>query len=265
MANRIRCCLLACLVWIALSESAGAACPAGSTIKEWLPAGELCLAAATYEKQAGSSPTLIVLLHGDASSGGPADYLFEYAERLAQPGVVLVALLRPGFSDKAGRTSEGNHHGRADSYTPANIAAVASAIEALKKHVQPKRTLIVAHSGGSAIAGVLIGKHPGLVQAAVLTSCPCDIVRWRKERGSAWLRSESPSSYTGKVPTATTVIAITGTNDDNTKPSLAQDYVAQLAKRGVPAMFEPVTGAGHSFNKDMQAAVTSAVKKILEQ
>ncbi len=263
MPNRLCCWLLACLGLIAISHSAHAACPAGSKIAEWVPAGELCLAAATYDKQAGGSPALIVLLHGDASSGGPADYLFEYAEQLAQPGVVSVALLRPGFSDKAGRTSQGDHHGRSDSYTPANIAAVGSAIEALKKHFQARRTIVVAHSGGAAVAGVLIGKSPSLVQGAVLVSCPCDIARWRKERGSAWPRSESPSGYVQKVSTSTTVIAITGTKDDNTKPALAQDYVGQLAKRGVPAQFEAVTGAGHSFNRDVQAAVTAAVKTLL--
>jgi predicted esterase len=264
MANRLRCCLLSCLVWLALSESVLAACPAGSTIREWVPAGELCLAAGTYEKQAGSSPTLMVVLHGDASSGGPADYLFDFAERLAHPGVVSVALLRPGFNDKSGRTSQGTHHGRSDSYTPANIAAVGHAIEALKKQYRPKRTILVGHSGGAAIAGVLIGKSPALAQAAVLVSCPCDLARWRKERsGSPWTRSESPSSYIGKVPTTTTVIAITGTDDDNTRPALAQDYVAQLAKRGVPASFEAAKGAGHGFNQELSAVAAAAIRKLI--
>ena len=264
MADWLRCCLFACLSLLALSEPATAACPNGSTIKDWVPAGEFCLAAATYDRQAGRSPILIVLLHGDTSSGGPADYLFEFADRLSQPGVASVALLRPGYSDKSGRTSQGTNYGRADSYTPANIAAVGNAIEAFKKHFQAQRTIVVGHSGGAAIAGVLIGNTLALAQAAILVSCPCDIPRWRKERnGSAWTRSESPSSYVGKVPTSTTVVAITGTKDDNTSPSLAADYVAQLAKRGVPAQFETVNGAGHTFNRDMQAAATSAIKRFL--
>ncbi len=266
MSNRLRYGLLACLCWIVLSAPADAACKAGSNIQEWVPAGEFCLAAGTFEQQPGKAPTLVVLLHGDTSSGGPADTLFPFAERLAGPGVVSVALLRPGYADKAGRTSEGNNHGRADSYTAANIAAIGHAIEALKKHYQPKRTIIVGHSGGAAVTGVLIGKIPGLVQAAVLVSCPCDLARWRKDRnGSPWPRSESPSSYIGKVSTTTTVIAITGTDDDNTRPALAQDYVAQLSKRGVAAAFEPAEGAGHNFRDDLATVAAAAVRKLVAQ
>jgi predicted esterase len=256
--------LLACLAWIALSTTAEAACPPGSSIKEWVPAAELCLAAGTYEKQPGNSPTLVVLLHGDTSSGGPADTLFPFAERLAGPGVVAVALLRPGYGDKAGRTSEGDNHGRVDSYTPANIAVIANAIEALKKYYQPKRTVLVGHSGGAAISAVLIGKNPALAQAAVLISCPCDLVRWRKERkGSPWTRSESPSTYVAKVLTSTTVVAITGSDDDNTSPAMAQEYIAQLAKRSVPATFEAAKGAGHNFRNDLATVAGPAVKKLL--
>jgi pimeloyl-ACP methyl ester carboxylesterase len=188
--------LTAFLACAAFTGPANAACPAGADIKDWVPGGSLCLAAATYDKQAGSSPALLVFLHGDTSSGGPADYLFEFARRFSQAGVVAVALLRPGYSDRAGRTSQGTHYGRIDSYTPENIAAVGAAIDALKKHFQPRRTIVVGHSGGAAIAGVLIGKTPGLVQGAILVSCPCDIARWRRERKrDPWTRSESPSSY----------------------------------------------------------------------
>jgi pimeloyl-ACP methyl ester carboxylesterase len=209
---------------------------------------------------------LLVFLHGDTSAGGPADYLFEFAYRFSRAGVVSVALLRPGYSDKTGRTSQGTHYERTDSYTPANIAAVGAAIDALKKHFQPRRTIVVGHSGGAAIAGVLIGKNPGLIQGAILVSCPCDIARWRRERNrSPWTRSESPSSYVHKVPASTTVVAITGASDDNTGPALAQDYVAQLAKRGVPARFEAAKGAGHFFLTDLQSSVAAAAKKMLDQ
>jgi pimeloyl-ACP methyl ester carboxylesterase len=258
------CCFLACLCLAAVSHTAHAGCPAGSKITEWVPAGELCLAAGTFRKTEDAARDLIVVVHGDTSSGGPADTLFPFAQRLAGTGVVAVALLRPGYSDKAGRTSGGDNHGRVDSYTPANIAAIGNAIEALKKHYQPARTILVAHSGGAAISGVLIGKIPGIVQAAVLISCPCDLARWRKERsGSAWTRSESPSSYIQKVPTSTTVIAITGTEDDNTRPGLAEDYVAQLAKRGVPAKFELAKGAGHNFRDELAMVAAAAVRRLL--
>jgi predicted esterase len=264
MGSQIRFCLLAVMGLFAATKAAFAACPADSKIAEWVPAGELCLAAGTYGKADGAPPALVVILHGDTSSGGPADTLFPFAERIGGSSVIAVALLRPGYGDKAGRTSDGDNYGRADSYTPANIAAIANAIEALKKHYQPTQTILVGHSGGAAIAGVLIGKSPALAQAAVLISCPCDLARWRKERkGSPWTRSESPSSYVGKVPSSTTVIAITGTDDDNTSPALAQDYIAQLVKRGVPATFEIAKAAGHNFRSELAAVALPAVRKLL--
>ena len=230
-----------------------------------MPGGGLCLAAATYgASTAGASPALVVVLHGDVSSGGPADYHFWTARNLAGPGVVSVALLRPGYSDSIGRVSEGSANGRRDHYTAANINAVADAIAALKNHYKARRVVVLGHSGGAAMAGVLIGKRPGLVQGVVLASCPCDIVRWRTSRGrGAWPNSESPSTYVEKVPKSTQVVAITGSADDNTFPAMARDYVAKLAARGVNARFESVS-SGHDFNGNLASASVAAVRAMLK-
>ena len=243
---------------------AHAACPAGSPIAEFVQGGgNLCLAAATFgAEQAGSAPVLAVVVHGDGSDGGTADYLFAFTKSLARPGVVAVALVRPGYADAAGRTSEGTHYERRDSYTPVNVAAVGGAISALKQHYKPRSVVYVGHSGGAAIGGVLIGKAPGLIGSIVLVSCPCDIKRWREERKrGAWTRSESPSTYVGKVPAATQVVAITGSGDDNTSPGLARSYVEALAKRGVKARFQDVPGAAHGFSA-LRAAVAAAVEGL---
>jgi pimeloyl-ACP methyl ester carboxylesterase len=220
--------------------------------------------AATYgAAQAGSAPALIVVVHGDVSSGGPADYHFAFTRSLAKPGVVAVALVRPGYSDAAGRTSQGTHYDRRDSYTPANITAVGSAVRALKTHYKARTVIYVGHSGGAAIGGVLIGKDPGLINGAVLVSCPCDITRWREERKrGAWTRSESPSAYAAKVPTTTRVVAITGSTDDNTGPGLARGYVESLTKRGVKARFQNVPGAGHGFSA-LHATTSGAIAGLL--
>jgi len=134
-------------------------------------------------------------------------------------------------------------------YTPANVAAVAGAIDALRKHYRAHRVVYVGHSGGAAIGGVLIGRRPGLIDAAVLVSCPCEIVRWQHEHGrTPWTRSLSPDFFIARVPTTTEVVVITGTADDNTFPAQAEDYAARLARRGIPARFVAVTGAGHGFS-----------------
>ena len=247
------------------SGAAHAACPAGSSIKDWVQGGKLCLAAATYGAEAaGDSPALVVVVHGDTSGGGPADYHFDFARSVAQPGVVAVALLRPGYPDRAGRTSEGQDLGRRDSYTPDYIGAVGLAIDTLKKEYRPNRVILIGHSGGSAYVGVLLGSRPDIANDAILVSCPCDVRRWREQRGGgAWTRSQSPSGFSAKIPLAVRLVAITGSSDDNTPPQLAQDYVAGLVKRGLKASFVAVLESGHNFSRPLQEAAAAALKEML--
>ena len=61
----------------------------------------------------------------------------------------------------------------------------------------------------------------------------------------------------------TRIIAITGADDPNTKPWLAEDYVALLGKRGVDARFVAVAGADHNgawFGREVMDAVTELVR-----
>ncbi len=92
-------------------------------------------------------------------------------------------MIRPGYFDDQGNTSEGANFGRRDSYTPTSIAAIAGAIATSKARYHPRRLVLVGHSGGTAIAGVMLGKYPHLADAAVLVSCPCDLDRWRAMTG----------------------------------------------------------------------------------
>ena len=83
-------------------------------------------------------------------------------------------------------------------------------------------------------------------------------------RGAAWQRSLSPKTFVARVPTTTKVFAITGAADENTFPALAQDYVAELAQRGVPARFVAVDGAGHGFS-GVAAATRAAVQAMAKE
>lgn len=256
--------ILAAIACFFAATAAFAACPPDSAIADYVYGGGLCLAAETFgAESAGASPILIVVLHGDISDGGAATYHARFARTLARPGVVVVALIRPGYWDAAGRTSQGNNYDRKDNYTAENIGAIGAAIDALKKHYRARRVIYVGHSGGAAIGGVLIGMRRGLVDAAVLVSCPCDIPRWLKaHRYPPWTRSLSPDSYVPRVPPTTEVVAITGAADENTAPKLAQDYVVTLRKRGVRARFEAVDGVGHGFS-GVADATAAAVATFL--
>lgn len=254
--------VLAWATYLVLATAAEAGCPPRSTPATHVFGGGLCLAANTFGlEQAGPSPTLVVVVHGDISDGGRATYHAAFARTLARPGVIAVALMRPGYADAEGRASEGDTLGREDNYTAAVVSAVGAAVDALKKHFRARRVVYVGHSGGAAIGGVLIGRRPGLVDAAVLVSCPCDIVGWRHaRRRPPWTRSLSPADYVHRVPPSTTVLAITGETDENTPALIARAYVDSLSRRGIDARFLAVEGAGHGFG-----AVGPAVGAALEE
>ncbi len=201
-----------------------------------------------------SDPTAMVIwLHGDVSSGGPANYHFPLAQKAANDHasakVMSIALVRPGYPDGSGTSSTVSFFdgGRSDHYTQQNVAEVGAVIEKLRLKYRPKSLIIVGHSGGAATAAVLLGMKPQLAEAAILVSCPCELVTWRASRGrSAWTRSENPTNWAGKISAATKVIAFTGAKDDNTYPSLASQYVEILRARGIDANFHLISNATHN-------------------
>ncbi|MBM3566942.1 MAG: alpha/beta hydrolase [Alphaproteobacteria bacterium] len=210
-----------------------------------------CLVIKTFgAAEAGADPTLVVMLHGDASSGGPADYHYGLVERLVRPGVVGVAMLRPGYPDSSGATSEGNTNGRGDNVTPENVEIVASAVAALRAHHKAREVTLIGHSSGANMAGIIMGRHPEIAERALMLSCPCDVARWRADRGRrSWSSSLSAQDFADKLPATAKIIAATGTNDDNTREFLAKDYVATLAKRGIVAKYVNLPGVGHNITK----------------
>lgn len=208
--------------------------------------------------------TLVVFLHGDVSGGGAASYHYPYAEKLAQPGVVVFAMLRPGYADSAGRKSPGSNNGRRDHYTRENDDLVAATIGNLKKATGARRVIAIGHSGGAAQIASIIGRYPGLINTAILASCPCDVPKWRRLNNvPAWPRSESPMDFAAKVPKSTTVIALVGQNDTNAWPELSQAYLAVLQSHGVSASFVKVPGASHDFRTNLAAAtLATAAQQI---
>ena len=209
--------------------------------------GSECLVIHTFGAAAGNR-TLVVFIHGDGTQGGPSDYLAASAERVSGGGVTAVVLIRPGYYDSEDARSTGTsyrHDG--DGYRDDIIAAIAAAIDELRDHHRARRVVLVGHSGGAAISGVILGQYPGLANAAVLAACPCNVAKWRSMRGrGVWVNSLSPHAFVKSVPKGTEVVALTGSRDANTRPALARDYVSALNRRGVTAIFVEVVGAGHS-------------------
>lgn len=212
--------------------------------------------------------TLVVLLHGAVSSGGPADYMYSFADSIARenPGTVAAAIIRPGYYDSAGKRSPGSNNGRRDSATPASNAAIAGTIRQLKAQYGAGRVIVMGHSAGALATGAIIARAPGLVDTAILVSCPCNIQRWRSMNG--WrmraVQSESPSTFIDHIPQTTSVIAITGGQDDNTFPALAADYVEELQERGIEAQFILASGAAHGFSR-LRPTVKRAIQGVIQE
>lgn len=212
--------------------------------------------------------TLVVWLHGDVSSGGPANYHFRLAEStataFAAQSVMAVALVRPGYPDGHGGTSGVSllHGGRRDHYTLENLGEVAGAVARLKTQYRPQRVILVGHSGGAATSAVVLGMRPGLADGAVLIACPCEKEAWRARRNGAWPRSENPLLWTDRVAPLTRVRAITGGADDNTLPELAIRYVDALQARGIEARFRVIEGRDHN-DVTRAPAVHEALAELL--
>jgi predicted esterase len=200
--------------------------------------GSECLLIKTYRHDDGAAAsTLIVLLHGNHSNGSPAVSQFPVAETLARSageGVVAVALIRPGYNDAEGNYSTGNAASRGDNFTAANNDIVAAAISGLKAFHQARRLVLIGHSGGAAMAGAILGRHPGLADAGLLVACPCDVPAWRAMRGrrDRW-DSESAVDYVDRLPAQTRIGIVVGAWDDVTPLVLSQAYAKALAARGI--------------------------------
>ena len=209
--------------------------------------------------------TLVVVLHGDQSRGGPVDYVFRFAERLAGPTITAVGMVRPGYP-AGGRQSSGTaarSQRRDNLYRLDEINSIGTAISRLKAHHRAERLILAGHSGGALIAGVLLGSQPDLADGAILISCPCNVPKWRVARGREPLRrAQSPHKWLDKVRADIRIVAITGSEDGNTFPRLAKDYIGAARDRGLQAEFVEVAGADHGLARPLREAVAQAFHEM---
>ena len=246
-------------------DAVGARC-AAEDLRTSVSGVDECLAMSRFGPDAAlPGGALVVWLHGDVSSGGPATYHVALAERTARDDAwgrtTAIALVRPGYPAADGRASTGDLNARNDHYTAANAGEVAAALAHLKQSLGAGRLVVAGHSGGAATAALVAGMRPGLIDAMLLLACPCDIAAWRQGR-RAWTRSENPIAWAGRVATDTRVVALTGARDDNTSPALASAYVDALKARGVNARFDIVADESHNGIARSDAA-TRALRELV--
>lgn len=216
----------------------------------WVSGKNLCFAIKTFMPDGKvARPVLRVFLHGDNSKGGPSDYMYRYAALFAT-GVVSVAMLRPDHYDREGRRSSPKSYGRRNWETEESIDAIAEAVRKLKSHHKASRVVMIGHSGGSNISAVMLGRHPGTADAALLAGCACDKVMKRMSQGRDEIPEDiNPIDYVDKIPSSAKIIAITGSRDTTNPASLCRPYIAHLKARGVSARLDIVEGARHGFSR----------------
>lgn len=194
---------------------------------------------------------LVIYLHGDYGIGG-SSYMSAIASNFPKSNRMNIALIRPGYFDDKGNFSTGTSLGTTstkisgllDNYTEENVDIIAGAILNLQKHYQPKRTLIIGHSGGAAIASLILNFYPDMIDGALLINCPCDLKQWRSD----WELSLSPIEHINNIRKKTVIRILSGAEDDVVYPELAKNYAQQLIKNQNDAKFYLGIEMKHNLN-----------------
>ena len=226
--------------------------------------GKECLVIKTYRGSGGgTAPGLFVLLHGNASKGGAATFHYTVAQALAVPNVIAVAMIRPGYYDETGHWSTGSDLGRNDNYTAEIIDDIADAVKTLKDVYKPRKVILVGHSGGAAIAAVILGRFPRLIDGAVLVGCPCGTGNGRiGEPGSLMAHSENAARYVERVPLDARIAVLVGSEDTRTPPFVSERYVALLKARGIAVSLTEIPQADHDAAFRSRTTLMGALELI---
>jgi pimeloyl-ACP methyl ester carboxylesterase len=225
-------------------------------------------------------PVLLVVLHGDQPRNpscptkecGEPDYQDAFAAKgAAGRDVIAVGLLRPGYTDPRGNTSDGvRGETTGDNYNTRNTDAIAAAIVELKRRYHSRQVVIAGHSGGAAIAANILARHSNLIDAALLVSCPCDVEKWREHmfqrtQYSGFLRPVDTLSPIDLIDGLSKQVAVTmmvGSEDTIAPPSLSESYQAKAVKLGKRVRLVRVDGKEHDIFLD--AAVFAELARVLK-
>jgi pimeloyl-ACP methyl ester carboxylesterase len=259
--------------WLASLWTKGQTPGPSPSESSWVPGGAYRLKTRVFRSaQIGAEPVLVVVLHGDAPFSRPG-YQNTFAATVAvtHRDVVAVGLLRPGYTDPQGNTSDGAWGlTTGDNWNATNTDAIAHAIGELKRRYHARKVVVAGHSGGAAIAANMLGRHPEVIDAALLVSCPCDVEKWRQHM----FQLTGQPVFQGEIDTLSPVEQITGMSDqahvtmmvgsqDNvTPPGLSERYQAVAATLGKKAKLVQLEGKGHEIF--LEPAVFAALAPMLK-
>lgn len=239
--------------------------PQGPPVPFMVKGGDYHLSVRAFHSQAvEAAPVLVVVLHGDAPRNNPG-YQYEVAAKIAAtcPNVVVAALLRPGYTDPQGNHSEGERGLTVgDNWNAKNTDALAEAIGELRHRFQARRVVVAGHSGGAALTANILGRHPEVIDAALLVSCPCDVERWRasmfKLTGYGGFQGKidtlSPMDLIGTLSPKVPVTLLVGAADDVAPSFLSEAYQDAAQKAGKTVKLIELPGKGHEIFEEPEVA-----------
>lgn len=251
--------------------------PAGG-ITEWITTAEGPMKTRIYANIKSDTPVLIIALHGDIPDPPPSyQYYFAQAttegydavsemptavraalqDQLPLPEDIIAAgILRPGYTDAEGDTSAGNMgFAVSDNMTAEVVDAVALAVRYFSERYHPRKVVLVGHSGGAGIAANVMGRHPGIADAALLVACGCDpdayyAMRKAEEPAEPFWNTPNPSlrplALAATVATDARIRLVAGDQDPG-RIEISEAYANALKLRGIDASVRVEPGLGHNI------------------
>jgi pimeloyl-ACP methyl ester carboxylesterase len=227
-------------------------------VQSWVQGGLFRVSTTAFVSEERSErPILVVTIHGDAPFHEP-DYHYVFAAKLAAShrDVVAVGLLRPGYTDPEGHTSDGER-GEAvgDNFHITNTDAIADVIGELKRRWNARKVVVAAHSGGGTLAANILGRHPTLIDQALLVSSVFDVEKWRQymfeQTGEPAFQGEietlSPIDQIAEMLDRVEVTLMVGSQDEIAPLCFSEQYETAARKFGKNVKLVCLEGEGHEI------------------
>ena len=218
---------------------------------------------------------LIVFIHGDKLDSKNI-YFEKFASKFISKNSIVVSITRPGWTNIKNHKSGGKKNiSNGDNYVPKqDVDPIYRVIKKLKKKYKTKDTIVIGHSGGAAITGILFGRFKKLIDSAILISCPCIVPAWRKNYFNAVLKnsrekicipkfkSHSPHEYIKKINPKLNIYIFVGTQDKNTLPIFSIKYHELLIKNQKKSELFLMDGGHMNILDNLE--LENSIKKIIE-
>jgi len=186
---------------------------------------------------------LVFFIHGDQIDP-KITYFDNFISNFSSDEALLISITRPGWINNKNHKSEGKKNvSNGDNYIPKeDVDPIYRVIKKIKRKFNIEEVVLIGHSGGAAIIGILYGRFHNLVNEAVLISCPCIVPMWRKNFFQKLytktnkkicipkFKSKSPHEYAKQIDPKIKINIFVGESDQNTEPFYSLEYYSILKK-----------------------------------